>query len=287
MTCSTGACGGAGRIGAVAAALALALALAAPGAANAQRIDLPDPVGNRTGGQPFRHECAPGFYLVGLNVRDGAWIEAIGAVCQRWNPATQRFEGEDQTFDVAGGPGGGPGVIRCQPNAAIANATGSQGLNDDRSVAQLIIRCRRVDMPDQANQTPQAGREVFGQEHKHSATAIFAPFTAPPTRFDCPPGFWSVGIFGRAGIYIDLFGLICGKGPAPAAAPAAPPPAPPRVPPPLQGTGPRVMPVQPVVPRPNPGGVPSLNPAVRRLGCPPGTQPRTDDKGALVCVRPQ
>lgn len=255
--------------------MAATLALAVPQAAIAQRIDLPGPIGNDVGGQPFRHECAPGFYLVGLNVRDGAWIDAIGAVCQRWNPAAQKFEGTDQTFDVAGGGGGSAAVIRCQPNAAISSGVGQGGLNEDGGLARLVVGCRRVDMPDQANQAPLAGREAFGKTH--GSVRISGTFSRPVRVLECPPGFWSVGIFGRAGKYVDRFGMICGKGPARAAPPAPPPAA-------IQRVTPRSM----ISPSPAPGGraLPSLNPATRQLGCPAGTQPRTDEKGALVCVRP-
>lgn len=240
-------------------ALALAIALSAPSPAIAQRIDT-SARGNPDGGQPFRHECAPGLYLVGLNARGGAWVDAIGAVCQRWNAATGMFDGPDQTFDVAGGTGGSPTVVRCLPNAAISGGITQRGENEDHGLAYLRVNCRRLDMPDQQFQAYAAGRAYFGEEHRAAIGHIL-----PPLPVECPSGFWSVGIHGRSGAYVDYFGFICGK--APAAAPAvAPPPAPPRL--------------QPGATLPS-----RLNTGVRSLGCPSGTEPRQDDTGKSVCVR--
>lgn len=242
-------------------ALTLAIALLAPGAAIAQTVDS-EAEGNPNGGQPFRQECAPGYYLVGLNARGGAWVDAIGAVCQRWNAASGKFAGPDQAFNVAGGAGGSPAASRCLPNAAISGGIAQSGANEDHSLAFLGVNCRRLDMPEQDFQAVAAGLASFGQIH------ISSIGIKPSQPIECPSGFWSVGIYGRSGAYVDYFGFICGKapGPAPVVAPTSEPPARPR----LQ---PRTT-------------LPSRLDTVVRPICPSSTERRQDENGKMVCMQP-
>jgi len=148
------------------------------------------------------------------------------------------------------------------PNAAISGGIAQSGANEDHSLAFLRVNCRRLDMPEQDFQAVAAGLANFGKIH-------FSPIGLIPSQpIECPSGFWSVGIYGRSGAYVDYFGFICGKVPGPAPVIASTP-APP--------TRPRLQPRTKLPSR--------LDTGVRPI-CPSSTDRRQDENGKVVCVQP-
>lgn len=168
-----------------------------------------------TGGTPFRDECAPGEYLVGLDGRTGAWLDAIGAVCARWNASSKSFVAP-RVVRYHGALGGGPQRETCAFDLAIGTAMIDLKRSDDHLVANVTFECYSALPPYNS-----VSAYTFGNG------GGFVPIGGRPsvmTLQKCPAGELAVGILGRSGDSVDAFGLICG--PAPVDAP--PPPAPPQ-----------------------------------------------------------
>lgn len=168
------------------------------------------------GGTPFIAPCPQGFYLVGLTGRTGAWVDRISPVCAPWLGAQHTF-GPTTTGQVHGSSNGGQPVLRvCPIGAAIARWETSYTRTNQSSigfVASITATCLSIERPS-TGQIILVGSpaEEHGPLH---APAQFNVTGVPAT---CPADKIGIGIHGRAGLFVDRIGLICGPKPVPVGA---------------------------------------------------------------------
>jgi hypothetical protein len=148
------------------------------------------PVGS-PGGDPFRVECPPGQYLVGVRWRSGSWMDQISPTCVFVD--AQGFTGPHWHGPTFGGTGGAPHEDYCPP-AAVINFASILLQSDTQYVHMMDLSCRRTisNTPVWSLTNIGAPSSVFG-DHNQS----------------CPPGEAVMGIQGRAGLYVDAIGMIC------------------------------------------------------------------------------
>lgn len=177
-----------------------------------------------SGGTPFRDECPKGWYLVGLDGRAGEWVDRIATVCAPWlrdkqtfgKPAVGRYHG-DSTGGVKREPiCWGLGINnRVVQSWELTRLTG-----DKKFVRYIIVNCTSLASPT------ATGRFTFGGPiTADEGTTFFdeAGTQRPdaPLNTACPAGEVAIGIHGRAGLFLDQIGLICGHSPAKFIAPPA------------------------------------------------------------------
>ena len=154
------------------------------------------------GGGYFRDACESGSYLIGLNVRHGAWIDNVQPVCARWDGQFgTRYNGGSH-----GGGGGGPGQLFC-PVGQIPTALGLE-FNTGPFVATVGAACRDA-VTDALGKFVEIGTRPNGEptvpvQDQPRLALVFS---------SCPGGEVAVGIHGRSGSFVDALGLICGPRP--------------------------------------------------------------------------
>jgi hypothetical protein len=238
---------------------ALALSFAVPASA----IDL-EVFGSGRGG-PFRVTCPAGSYVSGFEGRTGAWIDNFRIVCSSFDPASRRFSNPRPVGATVGVSGkGGPSSARCPAGFAIARIKYQETAGDGptpvgHSIAFLCGIATGMDLVAR-HYGPTSRPEVRGSK-----------FGADFPETACPAFEFAVGVQGRAGIFVDALGLICGPLPAaPAPAPVVTTPPPPQPQPPQQTT-----------PQPTQAPTPAPTPAVSRPGQEfTGTWVTMSDRGA-------
>lgn len=168
------------------------------------------------GGTPFIAPCPQGFYLVGLMGRTGAWVDRISPVCAPWLGAQHTF-GPITTGQVHGSSNGGQPVRRvCPIGAAIVRwetsytRTGQSGI---AFVASITATCLSIERPG-TGQTIQVG----SLPEEHGPLHAPAQFNVTGVPAECPADQIGVGVHGRAGLFVDRIGLICGPKPVPVGA---------------------------------------------------------------------
>lgn len=167
------------------------------------------------GGNYFRAECPKGFYLVGLAGRAGEWVDRIAPVCAPWLRGSQTF-GAPSIGPSFGASGGG------QEQQAIC-----RGVSHNQIIA---VQSWHIDALPSGNRfvqyiqayclslAPPADQVLwnFGSESAAAKERV----TSGPYGTACPAGEAPVGIHGRAGLFVDAVGLICGPLPVGPGAPA-------------------------------------------------------------------
>lgn len=174
---------------------ACAMALSAIVAGPAAATDLPQ-YGAR-GDRSFREVCAPGTYLVGLQVRSGLWIDQVAIKCARVAP-----NGTTSGVTVSaahGGDGGGPfrGQDQCA-QGSIINGLNFSFTPNDRQVRQFWMVCRPA---------VGGGPTLVGVGNKADSLT--------PYRQECLPREVAVGLHGNSGRHLNAVGLICAREPIP------------------------------------------------------------------------
>lgn len=172
-----------------------------------------------SGGAPFTARCAQGDYLVGLSARSGNLVDAIAPLCARWDAAAGAFlpPGEGA---LQGGRGGAPAQARCDNGSAV-NFLLVETDEANRSIVSMIApRCANALNP--AERTPHAGATHFGRSlterlaaeaeaEGYGSSAV--PYYSEARMPQCRADYVAVGLFGRAGAYLDRIGLICAPRP--------------------------------------------------------------------------
>lgn len=177
------------------------------------------PVRGGKGGEYFHDACPAGSYLVGLEGRNGAWVDQIAPICAPWRWDLRAF-GPPLTGALHGTSGGGVFNKRiCSPDKAITQwflfPTVGNGSREPKFVETIHGKCDRIEPP-------------FLSKKKLESLSFgcSAPFTCmrglPRETWmeACPQGELAVGIHGRAGLFLDAIGLICAPRPIPLAPPA-------------------------------------------------------------------
>lgn len=176
------------------------------------------------GGNYFRDECPKGSYLVGVNGRYGGWVDRIATVCAPWLPAQKTFGAPTVGKSFGTSRGGAQKERLCWGfglnNRAVQSWFVWRNRSDDKYVNAIQANCLSLappvakgnwgfgSLPDlPRTQSPLGGYDF----------PIFLVRSDPQT---CPPGELGVGIHGRAGLFVDALGLICGPLPVGIAPPA-------------------------------------------------------------------
>ncbi len=175
------------------------------------------------GGDPFEWRCPRGSYLVGLQARSGEWVDAIGALCARWDHERSAFLRSPfesaGAFMLRGGPGGARGETRCDDVSAITHLIVEEANNEWSSVSLLVPVCAQAQ--DTSRRTRRSGARQFGRGIADRAQDNDDPNigTSAQPYYDmgrmpqCRQGDLAVGIFGGAGNLLDSIGLICAPAP--------------------------------------------------------------------------
>lgn len=195
--------------------IAFCAAIAAPAWAQ----DKARQVGNDSGGAPF--EIVYEGYLTGIRLKQGNYVDAIGAFYTQIEPQTLQFTG-NQVGRGVGGPGGAENDVPCGP---ISLVVGLRITAIDNFVGNVEPLCE--------NQKSGFRNWVgTGWRAQIPGLKLFGPFYGHEIRngiysgdpMNCPQGQAAVGFYGRSGQFIDAVGLICKRLPRHDAAPPPPPP---------------------------------------------------------------
>lgn len=159
------------------------------------------------GGGPFRADCPNGWALTGVNVTIGIDMNSVSPVC---SPTFAGLSYEGTThLGTYGDAKDHSGYASCAPNLM-------QGMDVGTSHANIVHHLQLVCL------TPDGGTYIaIIQKADNSGPLTHGGADQRNERTGCPPGEFAVGLYGRAGAYVDAVGILCGKV---AAAPRAPPP---------------------------------------------------------------
>ncbi len=128
-------------------------------------------------------DCGPHEYAVGVSGRTGLWIDAVGAVCARWDERTfQTFPGRRPR--PVGGSGGGPVQKSCPAGSAISGWKVESVIQNDAAFAdRLTLECRMLAPPHDVTATGL----VFGGSNQLRRGAS-------PRVGRCPEGQLATGV---------------------------------------------------------------------------------------------
>jgi len=203
------------------------------------------PVYGGSGGNPFRAECPKGSYLVGLAGSSGSWVNRIAPICAPWLRGSQTFGGSvvGQSFGASGG--GQALQMSCWgsgPNNSVVQSWHIETLKSDNRFVQYIgVACISLKPSPVLTSAPffEFGSRPVGDELLTAGPYISdrAHSESCPTS---PTREIAVGIHGRAGLFVDAVGLICGPVPPGFGAPVA------KLPGPLTQAPSSVTPMKPI-----------------------------------------
>ncbi len=145
------------------------------------------------GGRYFEHVCPTGSVLVGVRGYTGLWIDNVQALCARMDRA-------GPLDALASGPafGGAQGQTNNSytcPSGTVIYSFGVHEVADRHVLGRLVFTCRDAFTLESVG---NIGRFEGSGDKK------FDGFWR-----DCPSGTVAVGMRGRAGTYLDAFGLVC------------------------------------------------------------------------------
>lgn len=151
-------------------------------------------------------QCGPGEYVVGLTGRTGAWIDAIGPVCTRWDNRTfQSVPGRAKR--PVGGPGGGGNQQLCPAGSAIAAWQLEKIIADQAAfVDRVTVQCQTLAPP----RTPTEARVFGGQNNLPRGRG-------GPAKGRCPTGQLATGVHAWVsddGRFVTNVGMTCGPAPS-------------------------------------------------------------------------
>lgn len=183
--------------------LIVAAWIAAGGPGPAAATDLPAYGGG--GGGSFYAYCARSQgYLVGISGRTGDWVDAIQAVCARYDPATQSAGAPAPVGDAHGGGGGGTRSVMCPPQTAVKGWEIGALDNDGQVLVQYVHPyCQPIASQPGTRASSNGG--FFGGNGATDGSRTMA--------YSCPEGELAVGLYGASGAYVDRVGLICQPAP--------------------------------------------------------------------------
>jgi hypothetical protein len=176
--------------------LGMVLAGAAIPSAAAQNTPL---VGG-SGGTAFGpRACPEGYVLVGLYVLYGAWIDKVGGLCRRINVADGSWGNEESNTGGNGGDNFGSKIMtqKCPSGSALKGFRARYG----SFVHRIHMICQKL----------RSGGRTTGEitlEPWVGSVANSGPQEGGP--HNCGDAKPAMGFRGRAGTYVDAFGLSCG-----------------------------------------------------------------------------
>jgi hypothetical protein len=160
------------------------------------------------GGGHFRSECS-GDFVVGIYVKSGAWIDAIGLKCASFNSAQGTFKRPPWNKAFHGGNGGGHQERVCPANSVVTEIR--FGFTREGSKPKYLdfvaLTCRKVNR-ERTITTVDCLATGDGCWTRHPSSPAFLNYNQT-----CGDEEVAVGIHGRSGAYVDALGLICGPKP--------------------------------------------------------------------------
>ena len=194
---------------------------ATPGAADSL------PVQGGPGGGNFDLPCPANFYMLGVALRFGAWVDAIRANCLAFDSNAQKFVRPPSFTDFRGGTGGGgPKQDGCQDDhyvSGIEYGFTREG-NDPKYLDYVKLICSPIKSGNRTEVCLDTGEGCwFSREGKQDIPVFGGKSVIWAFTQFCPDGQAATGIHGRSGSYVDALGLICGPKPVLVAAPPTPP----------------------------------------------------------------
>lgn len=149
------------------------------------------PVMGEKGAHGFHTACPPGNFMVGLQVRAGAWVDQLSIKCA--SVGKDGATGNPTTMEPHGGPNGGPqsGPDTCGAGAVISGMHVSFTPNE-KQVRSFVLDCR------------SEGNGNIAQN-----ITVGAKATSALKDQVCPPGELAVGLNGNEGLAVNAVGLIC------------------------------------------------------------------------------
>ena len=174
------------------------------------------PVYGGPGGNSFQAECPKGSYLVGLAGRTGSWVDRIAPVCAPWLRGSQTFGAPSigQSFGMS--TDGQEHQTTCWhsgPNNSAVQSWHIETLKSDNRFVQYIgVACISLKPSPVLTSAPffEFGSRPVGEERLSPGPYISNRAYSQ----SCPASEIAVGIHGRAGLFVDALGLICGPLPA-------------------------------------------------------------------------
>ena len=162
------------------------------------------------GGAPFRVQCPPGNYLVGLHGRTGLWLDQIRAFCAPWDSAQRRLGTPQYVRGWFGGTGGGQASVVCPGDSAISGWEIRETPSREQTLVEYVApECRTMLPP---HDVVRVGRLIFGQK-RATDRPVMGAFRPGELWYGCPQNELAIGFYGGYGAYVDRLGLICGPAP--------------------------------------------------------------------------
>ncbi len=161
------------------------------------------------GGGQFKAQCGPTENLTGFELRVGTFIDAIRPICVVTYGATAIG---NQVVSPAwnGGTGGHVERLLCPTSTPIvlSVATGLSGTVEDNPtvvVAAIHLYCGQAVAAQKPAALPSAVFDTPGGNTRSDGPSVY--YYDPQ---GCPSGQVAVGVWGRAGTWLDAMALICG-----------------------------------------------------------------------------
>ncbi len=180
------------------------------------------PVQGGPGGSDFRSDCS-GDYVVGIYVKSGAWVDAIGLKCGTFDATSGRFKQPPWSKPYYGGTGGaGQQEGICPPDRYVSGIRFGFTRDGDRPkyLDFVELTCTPISFNNTSEPNKvcvQTGDGCWSFTH----TTHFPPLPGEglgvfiiAAEQSCSGLEAATGIHGRSGIYVDALGLICGPKPA-------------------------------------------------------------------------
>jgi hypothetical protein len=183
------------------------------------------PIQGGPGGGPVRLQCPPNYFMLGVAMRAGAWVDAIRANCVRFDANRRRFIGPPQFTRFAGGPGGGFTQNGCSEDRYVAGIKigFTRDSNRPKYLDYIELECAVVS--GYGGETKVCLHTGNGCWDRHPSPGPYNGFGLSFT-LRCPANQAAVGLSGRSGAYVDALGLVCGPKPRLTSVPPPPPPPP-------------------------------------------------------------
>ncbi len=152
----------------------------------AQAEDLP--LEGRTTGTPFRDQCQPGAYVVGMRANEGTWLDSIQIICAPYDIETEAF-GAAYPGRRYGGNGGIAFSMDCGFGEAVIGWNMMPMNDGDRWIDMLTVTCRKPVYPAAPVYVRKLG-------DKDRVGGISDAFYGGGTQTDCTEGQAATGIHG-------------------------------------------------------------------------------------------
>jgi hypothetical protein len=148
-----------------------------------------------TAADPSSLNCRPAHAMIGINMRNGAALDAVVPICIAMDGQREHWVGEAyEPTPYMGGPGGTYEKIACKPGDVVKSLRVHVGPWGDLTVVKYVsIVCRNLITRSEYKVIPRER----GRTKTNSRT------------FTCDREQIASGLYGRHGLLVDKLGLDC------------------------------------------------------------------------------